>query len=447
MAVPANVVVAWPSTAASIPAGWTRVTELDSRYVAGAATGADTDLSTSRGNANHTHTSPAHTPIQNSHTHLVTDNGYLGPDNFSAANTPRHNVADSIHQHGSADSDAKIATNNSVTITVNTTVNDLGYLEVIWIKSNGTPLGLPIGCIAFFASDSLPTNWSRTAAGKYLKGAAAAGNGGASGGANTHVHTSPAHTHTQNAHTGTATTGNSDTFTVVNNTFTTTFSAHTHNHHLTFSSVTATNQSVTTTIDSTNHEPLFTFLNAITPSIVDLPVNVICLWSSTNASIPSLWARYTALDGRWAKCSSVNGDVLTTGGSSSHSHTASNCQPIQDAHTHTATDGGPQQLSTGKDSLNNTPDASHTHDWNVDSTTATNQATTVTIDSCAAEDAYPLYRTMIFVQFTNSTGPAISLGGYTSYDLGLTVADISNPVTPEVAAKIAHNDHRFMRTT
>src|SRR5438876_12451857 len=131
--IPSGILVAWPSTAASIPSGWTRETQLDGKYIQGAPAAGDADF-TARGNATQAHTSPPHKPIQNSHTHSVSAgsaSGTVNPsfdigDDFAAVRT---------HTHAGAASAATTATNNGVAITVNTTSNDLAYKKVIWIKS------------------------------------------------------------------------------------------------------------------------------------------------------------------------------------------------------------------------------------------------------------------------------------------------------------------------
>jgi len=443
MAIPANICIAWPSTAASIPAGWTRETALDARYILGAAAGADTDLSTDRGNTTHTHTSPSHTPTQNSHVHnFYAAGGDASTTIFSG--TVGGTASDAAHGHNNKNSNATTGTNNGVAITVNATSNDLAYLEVIWLKSDGSPLKFPSGCVAFFASDALPTNWSRINGDKYLKGAAAASDGGGTGGSNTHAHTSPAHTHTQNFHTHAAiasATGNLGTPDGAGIDVTSTTG---HTHQVGGQATTPTNQSVTTTINSGSHEPPFTKLNVIQSSADSLPDQIIALWLDTNASIPTDWARYTAMDSRWLKGAAADGEsTVTTGGSATHSHTASDCQPIQNPHTHLATDGGAVGTTSsapGFSAFYATP--GHTHAWTIDNATATNNAVGVTINACSSGDAYPKHRTVIYVQFT--APPATRTGVYTSYEVGLfDIGDPENRILSEVGKKIAQGDLRF----
>jgi len=448
MAVPLNVCVAWPSTIASIPAGWTRETALDSRYILGAATGQNTDLATDRGNLTHIHTSPSHTPTQNAHTHSVhTDSNTSGSSVLGGA-LGGGVAADSTHGHSiDATSNSTTATNNSVAITVDAASNDLAYREVIWIKSDGTPTTLPSGCIAFFESDSLPSGWSRTNGDGYLKGASTGANGGATGGSNTHTHTSPAHTHTQNSHSHTATSTSGDA-SILKGTGGSNFSAPDHIHNLTLGPMTATNQSVTTTINSGNGEPPFKKLNTILASAPDLPSNIIALWLGTNAGIPSDWTRYTAMDGKWLKGAAANGESgIVTGGGSQHSHTASDCQPIQDPHTHTTT--GPASGSTTGSSAGTSSfsPVAHTHSpWDTTIEIPTNNAVSVTIDDCSVDAALPKHRTVIYIQFTGTTPPPTRTSGvWTSYHLGLfDTGDPEAQILPEAAKRIAQSDLRYV---
>jgi hypothetical protein len=445
MAVPANIVVAWPSTVVSIPTGWTRVTALDARYVLGSAAGADTDLVTDRGFATHTHTSPSHNPVQNAHTHTINAPGGDALNVFTG--TVASTGADDTHGHDAFASAAATATNNGIAITVNATSNDLAFVEVIWIASDGTPATLPSGCLAFFAADVFPANWTRAYADRYLKGAATGTDGGTTGGANTHTHTSPAHTHTQNAHTHgavTSTPGNaalSGTGPAGTDPIATT--GHTHSVSLTLQ--TATNQSVTTTINSSSHEPPFSKINVIQSSAATLPTSIICLWIGANSAIPASWSRYTALDAVWAKGSTNDGEVGTTGGGLIHNHTAVNCQPTQNAHTHLVNGGtsvGSKNATSG--ASGNFAAAGHTHSWSVTSDVATNQSTAVTINNIASGDALPKHRTAIYVQFAGSApGPAV--GCYTSYNYLWAFEQIEGGPPPEETAAIARGDRRYMR--
>ena len=55
--VPVGVIIAWSGTQASIPAGWSRVAELDTYYVEGTTS---TPSAIAQGTSTHTHTAPPH---------------------------------------------------------------------------------------------------------------------------------------------------------------------------------------------------------------------------------------------------------------------------------------------------------------------------------------------------------------------------------------------------
>lgn len=407
-AIASGVIFAWPSTVASIPAGWSRKTALDGYYLKAAAASADADLVTARGNATHTHTSPSHTPTQNSHTHNFSAASGSGTAT-GGADSPNTFVPGNKHGHSSISSAATTATNNGIAITVDAATNSLPYIEAIFIESDGTPTGIPVGGLAFFESDTLPTSWTRAYGDKYLKGAAAAGDGGGTGGSASHSHTSPAHTHTQNSHTHSAVTSgdvNGGTLKEVDLSGGGMLVMDLHHHSVSLNTQTATNQSVTTTISSVNHEPVYKKINLISngAAAADLPNSVVGIWGGTNATIPANWSRVTSLDDNFPKHANADGESLvTTGGGATHTHTASDCQPTQNSHTHTVTAGAGDTIAdtTGTFALvTRLSPTNHTHTWTVTSTVATNQATAVSIDVSASEAAYPLYRTIILIKFT-----------------------------------------------
>lgn len=446
----ANIAVAWPASVATIPSGWTRETALDSRYILGAATGADADLVTDLGNTTHIHTSPAHTPTQDSHTHNIAES--RKPSSSGGVISGDYTISSGQHTHPASVSNSKEADNQSVTLTIDATSNDLAYVEVIWIKSNGTPDRLPSGCLAFFVSDTLPSGWSRVHTGKYLKGAAASSDGGGTGGSNTHTHTSPEHTHTQSGHNHATTRSSFSEGTIdVERGDDISVSSDSHNHVLSFSTEVSTNSSVTTILNTISHEPPYLKLNILSASISSLPLDIICIWLGIHAEIPSGWSRHTELDSKWIKGASI-GEIGETGGSNIHGHTASDCQPIQNAHTHVITEGlGSLYTYALHIGLTGAATRTHTHTsgskkgFVPSSTIGTNIATTVTINNITSGAAYPKHRTVIFVK-NDSLVPPVHISGYTSYDLGtFDQGDPENHVLPETAAAIARGDRRHMR--
>lgn len=66
-----------------------------------------------------------------------------------------------------------------------------------------------------------------------------------------------------------------------------------------------------------------------------IPVGVILIWTGTNASIPTGWTRETSLDGLFPKGSADGINPNTTGGASTHTHSAVNHSHTTSGHTHT----------------------------------------------------------------------------------------------------------------
>lgn len=379
---------------------------MDAKYVQGSPTAGDADLTTSRGAATHTHTSPAHGHGQNSHTHTFSGSTITPTIDIDELTLPDSNAA-SGHSHGSTTSNSTTATNQFSTVTLDATSNDPPYFEVIWIESDGTPTGIPVNAYAFFSSDTLPTGWARVQGNKFLKGAAAAGDAGGTGGASdAHTHTNAAHNHIQNSHTHAAknslSSGGGLQYTSAGGT---TLAKSPHNHSVSLDAKTPTNNTATVTIQNADGQPVFKKLNVINNgnASADLPTNLIAVWTGTHAGIPAGWSRFTSLDGNFLKGANADGESnVTTGGSQTHTHTANSHNHTQNAHNHTATAG----TASAKDSAANVVETStadaggHTHTWTVGNTTATNQSTTITVSANASEDAYPPYVRVIFVQFT-----------------------------------------------
>jgi hypothetical protein len=396
--VAANICVPWPSTVASIPAGWSRETSLDSKFVRGAAAGADSDLVSSFGQATHTHTESGHTPVQNSHVHSVSSNANTGSTTY---NTGGSNALAGSHSHAAADSDATTATNNSATITVNTASNDPPYRKVIWIKSDGTPTGFPNGCYAFFDSDTLPTSWTRSEGNKFLLGAAAGADGtGTGGSSDAHSHTeSGTHTHTQNAHTHTGTSSASAATLIGGSS--STAAADGHHHAITLASATGTNNASSISVNNGDAQPPFYKLNIISNGTggTDWPNSLIALYLGTNASIPANWARYTAMDGNFLKGCNANGEVAATGGGSQHSHTGT-CTTTSPTHNHTASAAG-ADLAVGRGTgTAGVATVGHTHTWTSLTSTITHQGAAFTLNNNTSETNFPVYQKVIFVKWT-----------------------------------------------
>jgi len=410
VAVDSGVIVGWPSTAASIPSGWSRKSALDSRYLRGSSAGADADLTTDNGALTHTHTSPAHTPTQAAHVHGgIIFASHTAPEWEGSA--PRDTVAQS-HSHATITSTSETAVTNSAALSVDAASNDPVFATVIWIESDGTPAGIPVGAVAFFASDSLPSGWTRVDGDSFLKGAAAGADGGGSGGAATHAHTHASHVHTAQAHQhfGNSTDGASVATNNIANPNAIGFATVAHVHTFDTTAATQTINAYTVTINAADGQPPFRKINVVRNdgASPDIPGNIIGVWGGTAASIPAGWSRFSNLDDQFVKGAAANGQSdVDTGGATSHGHTAADCQPTIVNHDHSgatnwsivgtllATDAAAPG-SNRRGALEE-----HTHGITGISGAATSHnAVAVTIDACSTNAALPQYRRVIFIQFT-----------------------------------------------
>jgi hypothetical protein len=200
--IPADLILAWPDTAASIPSGWSRVTALDGYYPRGASTTAAP--SATGGTTTHDHTTPSHVHTIGAHSHSVggstgTSNSSTTSARFNGASQPQ---ADQPHSHTRPSSTGSRAAQNSGSAAPGTnSANNIPLTrDVIWIASDGAQAAYPVGILGW-ATESV-SGWTNDAAsaGRFLKGAAAAGNGGATSGASTHTHSVDSHTHTGFSH-------------------------------------------------------------------------------------------------------------------------------------------------------------------------------------------------------------------------------------------------------
>lgn len=200
--IPAQMILGWPGTAASIPSGWSRVTSLDTYYPRGTSgTGAP---SATGGASNHSHTTPAHNHTISAHSHPVggntgTSNSSTTSARFNGASQPQ---ADQPHSHARPSNTGSHAGGASGTASPSTSSanNTPPTRDVIWIASDGAQANYAVGVLGF-ATESV-SGWvdDASSSGRFLKGAAAAGNGGASTGAATHTHSVNAHSHAGFSH-------------------------------------------------------------------------------------------------------------------------------------------------------------------------------------------------------------------------------------------------------
>src|SRR3989344_6770441 len=410
--IPSGVIIAWPSTAASIPSGWSRVTALDTIYVRGVPNTA-TDPGTTGGATTHTHTTSAHDHTI-SHTHATATSGNA-TGSVTAGTASNTDLQSTTHTHTTGTVAATTDNSGTAAPSSSATSNDPAYLKVIWIQSDGSPTGIPNGALAMFNSASLPASWAiyTNSQDKFLKGADASGDGGATGGAATHNHTGEgSHTHiSDHVHPNGTTAASAGT----NNSYaagsTAAGDVHTHTYTVSSSNF-GTSNAATLNTSTDNHEPPWQKLAVIENQTggVDAPIGTIAIWRGTLASIPAGWVVADGnngtpnLLGDFVKGVANTGEIGNTGGSTSHTHTGSNHTHTwaSTAHTHTVNiTGAPSVLRGTAGSTATWANPTHTH-------TATSGAASAITPGNAAPNLdsathLPAYEEVAYIMLKSTT--------------------------------------------
>lgn len=153
MAAPSGLIVLWTGTNAGIPAGWSRVTALDSKIAKGSGTAGSTG-----GADTHTHPDTAHTHTDN-HTHANVVSG-AGSGTVQSSTAGNNSVLGS-HTH-SATFPAAAVTSGTSTSGNSSSGNSLpDYYRTIYIKSDGTT-DIPQNAVMFWgqATTLIPATWT-----------------------------------------------------------------------------------------------------------------------------------------------------------------------------------------------------------------------------------------------------------------------------------------------
>lgn len=418
MAAPNGLIVAWPSTNASIPAGWTRVTAGDGRYIKASVTMAGTG-----GSNTHTHTPGAGHTHTMSHVHGVTlttaADGTGGGAGGAGVTRQTSSGGGNTHAHGSANT-----TSNATGLTADTPGasasgnGEPNHYTVIWIKSDGTT-DIPNGSIMWWAGQSAPTNHGICNGGGgvvdlrdyFLKGAAAAGDGGTQTGAAAHTHTY-SHSHAIASHNHTKPAASAGPTTNVNSTFVAGATgqsipqSHTHNTTGSISSVTGTSATDATASDSATPDPLFTKIHHLkkTGASAIIPTGIIALINS--GGVPSGW---TTCDGTlgtpalndvanpFIKGAVTNIEIGTTGGASTHTHSTTHDHGAgTHAHAGSTVSGGTVIGAAADVTSGVSGQIDHSgHGATVAASSSTSGSTAVSLPATSHE---PAYYTAQFVQ-------------------------------------------------
>jgi len=126
--------------------------------------------------------------------------------------------------------------------------------------------------------------------------------------------------------------------------------------------------------------------------------DIIVLWPSTNASIPTGWSRETALDDLYPRGTPNATDPGGTGGALTHTHTTQTHNHSA-AHTHTVPNSPAASGNTSRDPGNtHAPDA-HTHTGNPSTTNPTASLVNASPSTDAINNEPPFFR-VIFIKPT-----------------------------------------------
>jgi len=412
-----DVIIMWPSTAASIPTGFERENTYLSpnggtgRYAKNTSA-AGTNPLTQGGAATHTHTSSGHTHTLNSHTHTG-EVGNLNCDQDAASNSNKC-LLGNHHYHTYTTGASSGGTTNSTSVTYGAYSNDPAYYTVIYIKAKGMT-NIPNSAVIYYKNTDTPTGFARHSASdnRFFKGSATTSSG-TTGGGTTNAHAIN-HTHSTNTHTHVNSTSspvyrsgdrkladygidhcNSGTFSP----------RYDHTHPV----VTGTGTQALNTYEGTKGagtiQPLYKKLIALqntSGSHKRTVKGMIAIWLGTYATIPSGWLYCDGtkgtidLKGYYVKNAASTAEIGTTGGANTHTHAAeSHSHTSSGSHSHTCTLTAPS-LPYAVDAVG--PWGSirtHTHVDGPTAVAATYASSTTTANSSSNE---PLYTQVCYIMF------------------------------------------------
>lgn len=403
-----NVILPFDGLNSAIPAGFTRETLLDNKYIKGTANGVNP--SSTGGSATHSHTSSAHSHTLNNHTHTGTSGNTNSASGGTIESQGGGYITNYDHTHAYTTGGISGGTTNGTAVTYGSVSNDPPYYTVIFIKSSGYNT-IPNNAMVFSASTSRSGFAFHTAsANRFLKGANTGANAGGTGGSTTNVH-SISHTHTTNSHTHTG--GNTGyTASYRKDDGRTSGDNALHGNHVHSFTVGAGTQGIatySTNLTTTETvQPAYRTLNAFknTSGSSQMPaVGDIALWLGTLASIPVGWKLADGsngtpdMRGRYYKNPS-SASATSTGGANTHTHAAqSHTHSTSGSHTHYVSfgeyTGGPNRW---RDSAGYTIVRGNHNHASANATSATTSYASANTSANSSSNE-PEYRTVAFIQF------------------------------------------------
>jgi hypothetical protein len=347
--IPEGVIVMWPGSLASKPAGWDVVTSFYSRFPKGTAASTNPGATTG-GSASHTHTADTHSHTGPNHNHdwVLPASTYpgVGVEVTIPGQTKLWTLSIN-HHHGTSTTSSVTATSSAaVAGSWNTISPEVPFYDMIKIESDGTPEGFPDDSVVLYNSGSAPTDWAQHAAsvGDYPSTPAACGSGGANGGG-AHAHSPTAsHGHAAGAtHDHGTATSNSECEPnpivdgVCGNCYTK-YRYHTHPSVFTVGAAGAAQCQTSPGTGSVSYEPTYRkYLGIQNTSGTDNWLeDAICMWLGNLDAIPDGWTLVTDMIGKFARfAASGGGDNNQTCGTCGHVHgTAATHTHAAASHTH-----------------------------------------------------------------------------------------------------------------
>lgn len=441
--IPASIEFPWPSTAASIPAGFSEESALYGYYTKGAAASADPGVE--GGAATHLHTSPTHIHTVSSHNHGT---AAMSPPSSSASFwTTGSSITTAIgsHYHSSGTSGNQTANLSPVVGTFDTAANQPPYYTVRWVRSLGTSLGVPDGMWVYWSDPVTPPtgSWALQSGpnGRYLLGVTSGGTAAVTGGSSaTHTHSGASHPHglAAHAHSSNASGANIGTVQLDGSGVVSSRAPDAHVHTVSYGTSSASNSSSVsagTTGGSGTLNPPYRYLGVYQNNTggVDLQIGFIGLCLNPLASVPGGWTVCDGSNGTldmrgyFSLCTDTVGDIATSGGSATHDHTDPVAHKHTTAHTHplTTSNSTTSNATGGGPTYNAGISNAHKHTGTSAASSASDSGTAPQLVDTANHE--PPHLTVLYVMYTGAVGVDI-----TAPDEGGTVSSPSFDVTWDI---------------
>ncbi|MEX2055195.1 MAG: hypothetical protein WD972_03345, partial [Candidatus Andersenbacteria bacterium] len=251
---------------------------------------------------------------------------------------------------------------------------------------------------------SIPSGWTRVTSmdDRYSKGAAAGVEPNVTGGAATHTHTSPVHSHSipSHSHASNSNLGSANFAKHYSDEDIQRSSRDYHVHTVgTSSSTGGTSSEVAATWQTVSNDPSYVGVIFIESdgTTAGIPDGAWAWWS--NEALPTNWTQPAAAKSKYLKGASAAGNGGTTGGGTSHAHTASS-HAHSTNHTHSVTSGVPTVLQSSITTGEQSAGSDHTH--TVTFASGGNDAAQTSASTGTATGVEPPYKILAVIQ--NGTG-------------------------------------------